>query len=399
MRSFNAITISTESFNKYGSRIDDARTVRAVDRVLNSPYYRPPDRQAPNGYFKNRIIIGRNTGINGGVYLGGGSREALVVDDTNAEDKILLDKIYSELLLKLAGNRITNQILNDVFDIVQDYLPYNDILVRAISSRYKGDSEASLCHFIRLGAGVCRHQSVLVAYLVERLIRDNHIAGKISAERNSVEECMVHAWARFESAEGNVYIIDPAQNYCGRLEDVPDKAWPYNDVKRPDEIKFDRGVYEMGKQNEKTDEMLFSAVPEHHGHKCVVKIPQNKSCQMAFAQRAQVALILAGGGDESRILRLWCSEKGEIYLLYASPSGPVTMLLDPRSSYEIGRDRSCPIIIPDSYVSGNHCRIDFYYNRVVISDRSRNGTHIEWYSEHVPQSVAADIRGKIGFGR
>lgn len=44
-------------------------------------FFDEPDAESKYGYLANWKIIGHDTEINGGVYIGGGQREAVVVDD------------------------------------------------------------------------------------------------------------------------------------------------------------------------------------------------------------------------------------------------------------------------------------------------------------------------------
>ena len=47
------------------------KTVLAIERVKEKGSYEEPDRESKRGYYLGRPIIGRDTPINGGVYLGG----------------------------------------------------------------------------------------------------------------------------------------------------------------------------------------------------------------------------------------------------------------------------------------------------------------------------------------
>ena len=77
--------------------------------------------------------------------------------------------------------------------------------------------------------GVCRHQALLCGYLLEKLIKDERISGKVSVDRNFVEGLGGHAWARYTTDRGKVYILDVAQNYKGCLGDMTKKQsrWFY----------------------------------------------------------------------------------------------------------------------------------------------------------------------------
>lgn len=54
--------------------------------------------------------------------------------------------------------------------------------------------------------------------------------GRISIDRNEdTDVAEGHAWARFTDETGEVYIIDPAQEYVGTLKAAVDKdRWAYS---------------------------------------------------------------------------------------------------------------------------------------------------------------------------
>lgn len=88
--------------------------------------------------------------------------------------------------------------------------------------------------YIIAGGGVCRHQALLGAYLLEKLIRDGKIGGKVSIDRNSVQNAG-HAWIRYTNSKGKVFIIDQAQKYIGLLNDTDKNGrWFYE---RPEDFK------------------------------------------------------------------------------------------------------------------------------------------------------------------
>lgn len=202
------------------------------------------------GEYGGRPIIARDTPINGGIYpVGGTHGEALVVDDAKYPE---LSAVYETVLRRLhvvdegklsaralgkfrrqgaEGVLEVQNTLETVLQTVSDTLRYDLEATQAIARDYE---KVSLGKYVRYGVGVCRTQGVLSAYIAERLIKDGHISGAISVDRNSehtVDEVPGgHAWARFRSAEdGEVYIIDPAQHYVGKLRDVVGKPgkWDY----------------------------------------------------------------------------------------------------------------------------------------------------------------------------
>lgn len=215
------------------------RTIHLRERVVRNPFYEEPDKESREGYFGGRHIIARDTPINKGVCLGGNEREAIVVDD---EKDPVLGEIYQELLKRLAPAEASGTpklgLLDEVFKLVCEKLPYDadgvDNIVAKAGARE--DKKISLANFINnkpKPAGVCRHQALLSAYLLERLIKDGKVGGKVSIDRNYVPGLGGHAWTRYTSRRGFVSILDPAQRYIGLLSRVGEMRWFYE---RPEDI-------------------------------------------------------------------------------------------------------------------------------------------------------------------
>jgi ribosomal protein S8 len=66
-------------------------------------------------------------------------------------------------------------------------------------------------------SGVCLHYSLLTALLLEKLCEYGYISGEIKViiipgDRSS------HAYTELKYENGNEYVIDPAQGFCGKKE-------------------------------------------------------------------------------------------------------------------------------------------------------------------------------------
>ena len=125
-------------------------------------------------------------------------------------------------------------ILDSVFEITKDGLPYDDKKVEKLTVSYNNDTKVTLNYFIRERAGVCRHQALLGAYLLERLRKDGYVNGSVSVDRNEVPNVGGHAWIRYTTPNGQIFIIDPAQEYVGQLDKIGQWRWFYA---RPDDLK------------------------------------------------------------------------------------------------------------------------------------------------------------------
>lgn len=206
------------------------KTQLAINRVEPTGYYEEKGFLRKERYFQGRPIIGRDRKINGGVYLGGSAREAIVVD---GKKDPALEQVYQELLSRrrnaqLNGKPFKDGILEEVWNLVSQVMPYNEARVRQINQSLSApDTKIYLSEFI--GGGVCRHQALLAGYLLERLCNENLLGGRASIDRNFVEGQGGHAWVRYTNSAGEVIIIDPAQRYIGRLNEMSEdnNRWFY----------------------------------------------------------------------------------------------------------------------------------------------------------------------------
>ena len=204
------------------------KTDEALARLAKSPLYEEAAADCPKGRFQGRPVIGRDTPINGGVYVGAVPREALVVDDSTQPE---LNQAYQELLRRRLikvqrGEEFKVGILREVFDLARELLPRDPARVEELVRYQQQDQKVSLGSFIGK-AGVCRHIALLTGYMLERLIRDGHISGKVSVDRNYIEGFGGHSWVRYINSSEKVFIIDAAlgNGYCGPIEQAT--GWKY----------------------------------------------------------------------------------------------------------------------------------------------------------------------------
>jgi len=182
-----------------------------------------------NDLYNGRPIIHRDSPIDGGVYLGQGQREAIVVDTQKYPE---LGKLYG--IAKVKAQKEAG-ILRAVFDAVSEAMPRQDNdHVEALVRKYGagGDRKISLDVFINEGTGVCRHDALACAALLELAIKDGTLDGRVSVDRNSTY-LGGHAWCRYTAPTGTVYILDVAQGFVGGLKRASEEnRWAYQ---RPDE--------------------------------------------------------------------------------------------------------------------------------------------------------------------
>jgi len=161
-------------------------------------------------------IIGRDTPIANGLYVGAHAREILLVDP----DSTLLKSYYSELVRDSPQQE--QEILKKCFDYSRRLMTFDEGSVDLYLSVVKPDQIVSLDIFLLRRTGVCRHFALLNGYFLERMIQEERLDGKVSVGRNSYA-FGAHAWCRYTSKKG-VTVLDGAQNYFG---DVHHGKWWY----------------------------------------------------------------------------------------------------------------------------------------------------------------------------
>jgi len=210
------------------------KTAFTYSRLITSPHYE--QIECPDGnikhMFKGREIINRNTRINGNICVGTSPREAIVVDDQ--KDQILA-RAYSVLFARqkakaaINGDDWKETILNEAFDLARELLPYDLSGVERVNKEngVEDDGKIQLGAYIVKKCGVCRHQALLVAYLLEKFIDDGYLQGTVSFNRNAVDKKGGHGFVRYTNSRGKVIIIDPAKGRGGLIEEMPNNKWDY----------------------------------------------------------------------------------------------------------------------------------------------------------------------------
>ncbi|NBS41483.1 hypothetical protein EBS80_02380 [bacterium] len=203
-----------------------------TDRVLSRVEWQLTREFVPGygmcEFFKGHHVIGRDRPITRGIYLGSHAREAIVVTD----DPSML-RAYHDLRRRLGRVpwRLGEPaIIRAVHDFVRERMPggraeTRTLLARVLPDR-PGDEKIALSVFVENGAGVCRHRPLFGAYLVEKLIRDRVLFGRVSIDR-AEDDQGGHAWMRYVSRwSGRILISDPAIGPCGELFSLREE-WSY----------------------------------------------------------------------------------------------------------------------------------------------------------------------------
>lgn len=199
-------------------------------KVTNPWFFEEDDSAAMGGFFKGRRIISRDTPINSGVYIGAGAREASIVDDLKYPEE--LNEVYTGLRTRLRQD-VNRTVVEHVYDITaqvlgEDHQDVEDKVQEVVkfAMQFGSDTKIDLGSFIRAGAGVCRHRALLAGYLLEKLINEKVIEGRVFVDRNTILGRGGHSWVRFEEVSGRVIIIDPSLGYVGLIQTAP-SIWSY----------------------------------------------------------------------------------------------------------------------------------------------------------------------------
>ncbi len=190
--------------------------------------------------YLGRQIIRRDMDVRGGVFYGKfrESSEAIVVDTDEYPDiywdyfKDACDRARDDE----SGEVIRSNVLGAVFDTVQANMRYSTKGVSNIRRAFGREDghEIDLGVFMEVGVGVCRHQALACAALLEDFKEAGYLRGQVSLERShrwdpdNDKDRGGHAWVRYTTYNGNPYILDVAQNYFGSVEDSTEEArWNY----------------------------------------------------------------------------------------------------------------------------------------------------------------------------
>lgn len=213
--------------------------------------------------YLGRRLIGRDADVRGGIYFGTYRGEAIVIDPEKYPEEY--ERYYQEAaeLADLGNGVDPSLVLSAVFTTVESNMSYSqegvertlkDIASDEGKTSLPDGTKVELSAFMQEGVGVCRHQALTCAALLERFKDEDHIRGDISVDRNQrwsprEEERGGHAWTRYTAHSGIVYIMDVAQGYFGRLENTDaDAQWNYM---RPEEQEASRAqdicVQDLGK--------------------------------------------------------------------------------------------------------------------------------------------------------
>lgn len=234
--SANGSWVSPNAITNSESNHISEHTQRAIDIASES------GRMNDRGEFQGRKIITRDTTMGGknpeatvDIRAWGAGAEAIVVDAVKAGEveKLAYEKLRNtfdanlQVFRQAKGNSTVNPediaglIYKTVKDSMEYSLEYADETARQVAQQSEdGSNKVNLGWYLHDGKGVCRHMALAAAWLGGELSESGVLQGRVTAEVNQhVPSNSAHEWARFTDNWGEVYIIDPAQTYFGKLDE------------------------------------------------------------------------------------------------------------------------------------------------------------------------------------
>lgn len=223
-----------------GQHAREGNTAILLERLTPGDGYVPPESgedDAPYGWFQDRHVIGSQSRVGGGVYLGRKPREAIVVDvraggllrqSLAAWLDDLLVEVESglrgpqrpEALVRAVRRQLDTNLPHRLANLVQRTLPFDEAAVQAVARDLKlqPDQCVPLDAYLARKGGVCRHQVCFLGAALELLAADGWLAGRVSIVRKHVPGYFSHAWVRWTRARDNVvFVFDAAQDVFSPL--------------------------------------------------------------------------------------------------------------------------------------------------------------------------------------
>jgi hypothetical protein len=218
-----------EAAQQQGIRQDFTRYV--VADIENERNYGEKSAESPHGVYRNHPIIGRRSPtMRNGVY-GTQNSEFVLVDDKSRLLKFVVEDFMQTLpsgedAVTLSPQMILKQIVRRVGNVMRYDLKETE---RLSSPHYDKKGMIDLSEYVERGVGVCRHQALLAALLIETVIERGYLTGRASVERNhDLEANGAHAWAVYKSDTAEDVIVDVAQNFVGsRKRAQQEGRWRY----------------------------------------------------------------------------------------------------------------------------------------------------------------------------
>jgi hypothetical protein len=216
----------------WGNELDMSKGIR-IGPPHTSPY-KDEDEIERTGLYASVPRIDRNSvSARGRIYDNYG--ELVFVDD---DSKIMLDaQNYSMRRLRRVKRKPLIDQLQKISSLVGEILRYDlEAAESLFTDHYVGAQEEEplkLSQYVEAGVGVCRHQCLLAALILERAIEKGILPiGEIRVERNENikpnGDRGSHAWAIYRY-KGVDYVVDAAMKNVGEREAAGKRVgWRYD---------------------------------------------------------------------------------------------------------------------------------------------------------------------------
>jgi hypothetical protein len=175
-------------------------------------------------YYNGRHVITHETQILGGVCMGEGEREAIVVDPNGAKLQELYSKAKKLAYDENKGRIRISRVIPAVFKVTQEALKCDEKRVDALITQHTHDGEISLDKFIESGVGICRHQALTAGALLELFKNNGILQGQPRIYRNYLSGLGGHTWVDYPLEDRSRIVLDVAQNFLGPPEEG---RWTY----------------------------------------------------------------------------------------------------------------------------------------------------------------------------
>ncbi|MFC3909427.1 hypothetical protein ACFORL_10125 [Legionella dresdenensis] len=147
-------------------------------------------------------------------------REILLLE----KDDVLLDEIYSAIKSKINANQSIEAVLKIVKQTTQTCFPHSKPGQFIQQQLAAGNKIIPLSDFIKNKNGLCRHHTLLNAYLLSRLVEDHLIQGEVIHHRVEFGDDSAHTWNLFVNKKDNkTYSLDSLWDDITCINDYPGK--------------------------------------------------------------------------------------------------------------------------------------------------------------------------------
>ncbi|MDD3375317.1 MAG: FHA domain-containing protein [Candidatus Omnitrophica bacterium] len=322
--------------------------------------------------------IGKQMGPLGHLIAGGEStgrsgrdtREVIKVDWENDE---ILNQIYKNAISHLDKSKADQDTLLYKLDYLESVYDAVDAAIRYDEYAFsdKAGEEVLIGETLEKG-GVCRHMGILVASVLEKMIKEGYLRGKVYYVRGPG-----HGWAVYQAKSGSYRVFDIAQNYFG---DVDKKYFSSHGMFETYHQAFERTVLPSIKSYQQADLQLN------------IKLTQRKSIEIEYSKPITIDL---SGVEKLKISKNVDLEESDPLKEIANPRINF-YITDEKGGYKALRDDESVILgreylqdrfpqLNNKYISRMHITIVRQGDRIIIKDgnsrSSANGTYVTYYRQ------------------